>query len=327
VAAVFSGHIHAFEAVTFTTGQPPQFVFGYGGTAADGPLPDPFPPQLTPLPGAVVRELRYIVRFGFATLDRPRMDGCSPRMTSRERRWRPAPSRSGRPRASPSHDERCTVAPNGPPLRGLRAATIGGTTKQPGVAARAPYRAGLAVVFAAMLVETLMSLAAPWPLKVVLDNALGHHPLPQWLEWVHDLGIDRNTMGLALFAALATALIAAIGAVASYVDNYYTESVGQWVAHDLRMRIYDHLHRLSLKYLRGPVRRHAALDDDERRGHRAGLCVVVDAVDRRRHDDHRRHARADVLAQLGLRADRRGHHAVPAAVRHALQEGREGGDA
>ncbi|MET0442402.1 MAG: metallophosphoesterase [Casimicrobiaceae bacterium] len=70
VAAVFSGHIHAFEAVTFTTGQPPQFVFGYGGTAADGPLPDPFPPQLTPLPGAVVRELRYIVRFGFATLDR-----------------------------------------------------------------------------------------------------------------------------------------------------------------------------------------------------------------------------------------------------------------
>ena len=60
VAAVFSGHIHAFEAVTFTTGQPPQFVFGYGGTAADGPLPDPFPSQLTPMPGAVVRELRYI---------------------------------------------------------------------------------------------------------------------------------------------------------------------------------------------------------------------------------------------------------------------------
>ena len=111
-----------------------------------------------------------------------------------------------------------------------------------------PYRGWLAVVFAAMLVETLMSLAAPWPLKVVLDNALAHHPLPDWLEWVHDLGLDRNTMGLALFAALATVVIAAVGALASYIDNYYTESVGQWVAHDLRMRIYDHLHRLSLKY-------------------------------------------------------------------------------
>jgi Calcineurin-like phosphoesterase len=70
VAAVFSGHHHAFEAVTFTTGQPPQFVFGDGGTATDAPLPDPFPPQLTPLPGAVVRDLRYTIRFGFATLDR-----------------------------------------------------------------------------------------------------------------------------------------------------------------------------------------------------------------------------------------------------------------
>jgi subfamily B ATP-binding cassette protein MsbA len=43
-------------------------------------------------------------------------------------------------------------------------------------------------------------------------------------------------------------LIAALGAVASYIDNYYTESVGQWVAHDLRMRVYDHLQHLSLGF-------------------------------------------------------------------------------
>jgi ABC-type multidrug transport system fused ATPase/permease subunit len=38
------------------------------------------------------------------------------------------------------------------------------------------------------------------------------------------------------------------GALASYVANYYTESVGQWVANDLRMRTYHHLQRLSLSY-------------------------------------------------------------------------------
>ena len=43
-------------------------------------------------------------------------------------------------------------------------------------------------------------------------------------------------------------LIALLGAVASYIDNYYTESVGQCVAHDLRMRMYHHLQRLSLGY-------------------------------------------------------------------------------
>ncbi len=70
VAAVLSGHTHAFEAVTFATAQPPQFVFGDGGTAVDAPLPDPFPAGETPFPGAVVRDLRYSVHFGFATLDR-----------------------------------------------------------------------------------------------------------------------------------------------------------------------------------------------------------------------------------------------------------------
>ena len=111
-----------------------------------------------------------------------------------------------------------------------------------------PYRTWLLIVFAAMMVETLSSLASPWPLKIVLDNALGHDKLPEWLAWIHDWGIDKNTMGLALFAALATIAIAILDSVASYIDNYYTESVGQWVAHDLRIRIYDHLHRLSLGY-------------------------------------------------------------------------------
>jgi hypothetical protein len=70
VGAVVSGHIHAFEAVTFTSGQPPQFVFGDGGTAADAPLPEPFPAGLSPSAGAVVAGLLYTNRFGYATLDR-----------------------------------------------------------------------------------------------------------------------------------------------------------------------------------------------------------------------------------------------------------------
>ena len=37
-------------------------------------------------------------------------------------------------------------------------------------------------------------------------------------------------------AALAFVVIALLGAIATYIDNYYTESVGQWVANDLRLR-------------------------------------------------------------------------------------------
>jgi len=111
-----------------------------------------------------------------------------------------------------------------------------------------PYRGWLAIVFAAMLVETAMSLAGPWPIKVIIDNVVGSHPLPHWLGWLRDLPVAQDKMGLALLAGLATVLIAAIGSAADYIDNYYTESVGQWVAHDLRVRVYDHLHRLSLTF-------------------------------------------------------------------------------
>jgi ABC-type multidrug transport system fused ATPase/permease subunit len=112
-----------------------------------------------------------------------------------------------------------------------------------------PYRSWLAIVFVAMLVEIAMSLAAPWPLKLVIDDALGNHHLPHWLAWAHEYaGFGKHTLGVALFAGVATLAIAAIGAVAGYVDNYFTTSAGQWVANDLRLRIYEHLHRLSLRY-------------------------------------------------------------------------------
>ena len=55
-----------------------------------------------------------------------------------------------------------------------------------------PYRGWLVIVFVAMIVEIAMSLAAPWPLKLVLDDALGKHQLPHWLAWAHGHGIERN---------------------------------------------------------------------------------------------------------------------------------------
>src|ERR1700723_2760335 len=112
-----------------------------------------------------------------------------------------------------------------------------------------PYRGWLVIVFVAMLIEIGMGLAAPWPLKLVIDDALGNHHLPQWLDWAHEYGgVGKHTLCVALFSGAATFVIALVGAIASYVDNYYTTSVGQWVANDLRLRVYEHLHRLSLRY-------------------------------------------------------------------------------
>ncbi|MGA7223261.1 MAG: ABC transporter ATP-binding protein [Candidatus Acidiferrales bacterium] len=112
-----------------------------------------------------------------------------------------------------------------------------------------PYRIALSLVFIAMLVQTAATLAAPWPLKVILDSVVDHRPLPHWLAHaVEPFMANGDRMRLATIAAIALVLIAAIGALASYIQNYYTESVGQWIAHDLRMRTYHHLQRLSLTF-------------------------------------------------------------------------------
>jgi ABC-type multidrug transport system fused ATPase/permease subunit len=112
-----------------------------------------------------------------------------------------------------------------------------------------PYRNTLVIILAAMLVQTAMSVATPWPLKIILDNVVGERKLPPWLDdFLRPFMTSGSKMQIAAAAAIAVILIALLGAAASYLANYYTTSVGQWVANDLRLRTYHHLQQLSLSY-------------------------------------------------------------------------------
>ncbi len=112
-----------------------------------------------------------------------------------------------------------------------------------------PYRSSLAIILAGMVVQSAMTLAAPWPLKIVLDNVLVGRKLDPWMAaLLRPFLTHGHRVHLAMMAALAVVLIAVLNAAASYLANYYTESVGQWVANDLRMRTYHHLQYLSLRY-------------------------------------------------------------------------------
>ncbi len=112
-----------------------------------------------------------------------------------------------------------------------------------------PYRGTLFVILLAMVVQTLMSVAGPWPLKIILDNVVGSHKLsPRVADLLHPILGGGDKMQIAVAASMAVLLIALVGAIASYVSNYYTTSVGQWVANDLRIRTYHHLQQQSLSY-------------------------------------------------------------------------------
>jgi len=113
-----------------------------------------------------------------------------------------------------------------------------------------PYRWLLVTVVAAMLLQAAMGVAAPWPLKIVIDSALTtpRHPVPRWASWFAPMLAHGDRMQVAALAAIIVVTVAVGTALAGYVGHYLIESIGQGVANDLRLRAYHHLQRLSLSY-------------------------------------------------------------------------------
>ena len=108
-----------------------------------------------------------------------------------------------------------------------------------------PHWKALTLALLAVLGEAGADVLQPWPLKIVLDYLLQSKKPPAWLEaplrWV-----GHEKLAVLNFAVLAVAVIAIIGAISSFLENYLTTSVGQSVMHDLRQTLYHHIHRLSL---------------------------------------------------------------------------------
>ena len=111
-----------------------------------------------------------------------------------------------------------------------------------------PYRKMVVIILFSMILEAVIGLATPWPLKIIIDNVAGHHPLPHWLNWLNLIFPRENIKQLAVVAAISFIAITAVGAIADFLDNYYNEKVAQSVANDLRRKIYHHLQHLCLSY-------------------------------------------------------------------------------
>ena len=111
-----------------------------------------------------------------------------------------------------------------------------------------PHWKSLSIALVAVIIEGVADLFDPWPIKIVLDYAIGSHSPPGWIN-----AFIRSTFGMSKtavvhFAAIAAIVVAAVGALASYTENYLTTRVGQWVMHDLRQILYHYIQRLSLSF-------------------------------------------------------------------------------
>jgi ATP-binding cassette subfamily B protein/subfamily B ATP-binding cassette protein MsbA len=108
----------------------------------------------------------------------------------------------------------------------------------------APYRGRLFALALLSCLEVGLRVALPWPMKVVVDHALGELPPPAWV--VSLAGTERE---LWLVFAVAAGLLIQVAHQAVLMGHTRVYSVtGHLLTRDVRQRLFMHLQGLSLRY-------------------------------------------------------------------------------
>jgi len=109
-----------------------------------------------------------------------------------------------------------------------------------------PHWKALVLALLAVVAETIADVLEPWPITIVVDNILQGKRLPPRLNTFVVTVLGQDTRALLEFALGLVLLVAIVGGIGAYVEKYLTTSVSQWIAHDLRLLLYQRIQRLSL---------------------------------------------------------------------------------
>jgi ABC-type multidrug transport system fused ATPase/permease subunit len=110
-----------------------------------------------------------------------------------------------------------------------------------------PYRRSLDMLTALATAEIVLRLLLPWPMKAVVDTALGSQAPPAWLLALP--GVRPDSRPSLLVAIVAIGLVIQMGhqAVLMVHSRLYSRT-GHLITRDLRQRLFMHLQALSLRH-------------------------------------------------------------------------------
>ena len=111
-----------------------------------------------------------------------------------------------------------------------------------------PHWKKLSVALLAMLLDAILTVFQPWPLKVVIDRVLSHRPsrVPFIRGWLDSAPLTR--LEILYGACLALFLIAVITGLLTYYFTHVMGQVGQRFVYELRCKLFAHMQRLSLRF-------------------------------------------------------------------------------
>jgi ATP-binding cassette subfamily B protein/subfamily B ATP-binding cassette protein MsbA len=114
-----------------------------------------------------------------------------------------------------------------------------------------PQAAGWLAMLVLTLLATGIALLVPLPLKVLIDNVVGHHPVPAYLQVLPGAGKRADLLIYVVVAELA------FFAAASALDTalaFLWVKVGQRMVYDLSRDLFARVQRMSLRdHARRPV--------------------------------------------------------------------------
>ena len=108
------------------------------------------------------------------------------------------------------------------------------------------YRKLLVVSILLSVLVSIVSLAEPWPLAIVIDSVLGTHEPPSVLQPLFSEQPDPYR--LLVFIAGLGFMIAVLSHGIRVVNDYVNAKVEQNMVMDLRSEMFDHVSKLSLSF-------------------------------------------------------------------------------
>ena len=106
----------------------------------------------------------------------------------------------------------------------------------------------LLLILSMTVASSLITVPQPWPLKILVDFALGGAPLPSWLAGPLSTAGVVSAPALVIVAAVASLALFALNSLLDVGLSWSWSVAGQRMVYDLAASLFHRLQRLSLAF-------------------------------------------------------------------------------
>jgi ABC-type multidrug transport system fused ATPase/permease subunit/GT2 family glycosyltransferase len=111
-----------------------------------------------------------------------------------------------------------------------------------------PHLRDVGMVAMSLVGASALTLAQPWPTKLLIDDVLGHKPGPGFLRDAASIFPGGHSRALLAVVVAGTIMIFLLGNLIEMVSSVAVTRLGQRVTYDLAGDVFAHLQKLSIPF-------------------------------------------------------------------------------